>query len=1470
MTQIESETREKVRSLLKELFQFDTQDLDFGIYRIMNLKRKEIEEFIDEGLIAAAESEFTEYARSSEDELQKEVEKLRIAIVRDFGEGTIDGKGEVRKNEEAPKVKEYIRKKGELQNAGITQEQINDVFNHIYEFFSRYYDKGDFLSKRRFGGREKYFVPYNGEEVLLHWANRDQYYIKSGEYFNNYNFRVGGWRIVFALKEAEIALNNVKGEAKYFLLDDQEGMTLDEEKKELILHFNWRALCQDEKIKYGPRSTQEAITSGVVDRFFSEVGDKGPSKELGRKVEEETTLLEKHLSRYVKRNTTDYFIHKNLKAFLQWELDFYLKNEVFDLDEIEHMDERNIRLGRAKIRAIRNIGDKIIAHLAQIETFQKMMFEKTKFVLSTDYCITLDRVPVEFYSRIGENEKQVNEWRDFFKLDETTNGAFYRTQEKGTLSVEFLKSHPYLVLDSAFFDQDFKDRLLGFFSNLEEKVDGVLIKSENFQALKLLLNKYKGRVKCIYIDPPYNTGNDEFLYKDNYQHSSWLAMMFDRLLLARELLHPSGTIAVSIDSNEIEDLLKLLDLIFRNRRAIITVKRGSVTGPKVINPGVVNVSEYLVIYSKSDSDWIPNRVYRERKRDQRYSSFIINRDQDCSKWRFKSLLQAFAEHKRLRTTALKKSLGTNFARELDQYVFDHADAVVQTVALDDDKISKEARELKKRSKDNPSTIYHFQRGDYDDWYIVNGKRILFYSDRLVRMGSKLVPGELVTDIWDDTLPNDLHNEGRVTLKKGKKPEKLVGRLIELVSNEGDLVLDFFVGTGTACAAAQKRARLDMYFQNPTKFLNELNEWVFSETRSEEPFSAPNLKKVAYWMATGSGKTLIMHANFWQFLAYNKGAKMLDFENVILITPSDEMSKQHLEELKKSGISATLFQGDTGGYFEGARNVVKVISIHKLKLPEDKKGEGVTVDISSLGTRNLVLVDEGHKGQKSEDLKWKKTRERLAKDGFTFEYSATFGQAITSSNEETFREYSKAILFDYSYKYFYGDGYGKDFRILNLDAKTFTDKQVPILLLADALSFYEQILVHRNNEASLREYNIEKPLWIFIGSRVREDASDVLKIVQFLQWLLTENEETIKQLIGTILKGDSGIVADNKDVFAPRFPERNFAYLRDRKVTPDDIYDGICDNVFHVSPRTMGRKLHLVNLKNAEGEIGLRAGSSEKYFGAINIGEKSEFLKLVSEKARDILVENAALSRSLFDYINDPDSRLNVLIGAKKFIEGWNSWRVSNMCLLNVGKSKGPQIIQLFGRGVRLKGKGYDLKRSRFVPPPHPSHVEILETLQVFGVRANYMEIFKEIIEREDLPSFEIPLETKKFTPFPPDLQIIGIKGNWSFGKELLTLEAEEEVQTKVDLLPRVTIVDGREDESLVSSSYRTSRTIKNEVLDLLDWDEIFYAVLDHKKDRGLFNIAISKHALRRVMYECKYTLLCNEDLIELDSFESIA
>ena len=583
MAEVEIESQEKVKSLLKELFQFDTQDLDFGIYRIMNFKRKEIEKFIEEDLIKAAEEEFKEYARVGMVNLQKEIEKLRTEITRDFGEGTIDEQGNVKKHEDAPKIKEYLSKMKELGEAKLTQAQIDDVFNYVYEFFSRYYDKGDFLSKRRYGGREKYFVPYNGEEVLFHWANNDQYYVKSGEYFKKYGFKVGGYRVNFMLREAEAELNNVIDEPKYFLLCDDETFRLDEQKKELCIFFNWRMLVDEEKKKYGARNVQETITSEAVNRLLAAIGNKGPGIELGRKVNEEESQLEAHLKKYVEKNTTDYFIHKNLKSFLERELDFYIKNEVLDLDEIESMDERRIRLNKAKMHAIREISRKVIAFLSQIEDFQKMLFEKKKFIIGTEYVITLDRIKElageEFLEsvldEILKNPKQVKEWKDLFEISAKNNKDLI---EKQTVNGKEWKK---LSIDTRHFEPEFKIRLIEKLSeknDLEEILDGILVKSENWQALNLILGKFEERIQCIYIDPPFNTGTNEFLYKNNYLDSSWASMIYDRLALGKRLLGKDGSIYVRIDYHGNSMVRMLMDSIFgkdlfRNEIAVNRIRK---------------------------------------------------------------------------------------------------------------------------------------------------------------------------------------------------------------------------------------------------------------------------------------------------------------------------------------------------------------------------------------------------------------------------------------------------------------------------------------------------------------------------------------------------------------------------------------------------------------------------------------------------------------------------------------------------------------------------------------------------------------------------------------------------------------------------------------------------------------------------------------------------------------------------------
>jgi hypothetical protein len=262
--------------------------------------------------------------------------------------------------------------------------------------------------------------------------------------------------------------------------------------------------------------------------------------------------------------------------------------------------------------------------------------------------------------------------------------------------------------------------------------------------------------------------------------------------------------------------------------------------------------------------------------------------------------------------------------------------------------------------------------------------------------------------------------------------------------------------------------LDEYFNDKTRFLHSLNDFLetFNATFNAEngtqitPFDEKDLRKLAFWMATGSGKTLIMHINYWQMLKYSKNA----WDKIILITPNVGLSKQHYDEMKLSGVPCKLYDGNIHT-LETRKEEVLIIDIHNLTL--EKTGEGISVDVSTFDGKNLVFIDEGHKGAGNlDETGWKSLRESVAKDGFIFEYSATFGQIIEFTRRgrvkreclDLYNEYTKSIIFDYSYKYFYTDGYGKDFYVYNIPTgnNEYTEEQQELLLKAGLLAFYEQL------------------------------------------------------------------------------------------------------------------------------------------------------------------------------------------------------------------------------------------------------------------------------------------------------------------------------------------------------------------------------------------------------------------------------
>jgi len=734
--------------------------------------------------------------------------------------------------------------------------------------------------------------------------------------------------------------------------------------------------------------------------------------------------------------------------------------------------------------------------------------------------------------------------------------------------------------------------------------------------------------------------------------------------------------------------------------------------------------------------------------------------------------------------------------------------------------------------------------EVDEGFGADGRSFLYHH--LIAHGSQVKMSEDVLARYDENIRAHLADINR------NRPESITLRYFQHL------------------AALYTEIFLDRLLNAPKQMLADLNGFVQERNKTklpgepqDTPFAEADLTKLAYWMATGSGKTLILHINYRQFLHYN--TDLLD--NILLITPNEGLSEQHLAELAASGIPARRFDLNASNLWTSGQNVVQVIEI--TKLVEKKRGGGVSVPVEAFEGRNLIFVDEGHKG--SGGKAWRGYRDALGETGFTFEYSATFGQALSAAgNDELTAEYGKAILFDYSYRYFYGDGFGKDFRILNLRDET-RPEQTETLLLGNLLSFYEQLRLFEEQGEALRGYHLERPLWVFVGSTVnavytrnKQKRSDVLTVARFLHHVLQDRFWAVAT-IKNLLKGKSGLItADGQDVFLGRFK-----FLQETKQKPRQIYDGILQQIFH-SPA--GGGLHLADIRSSNGEIGLKATGADDYFGLIYIGDTSAFRKLVESEAPEIVVEEDAVGISLFDSINRPDSLIHTLIGAKKFMEGWNSWRVSNMGLLNIGRSEGSQIIQLFGRGVRLRGKGFSLKRSAVLEGPHPAHISLLETLNIFAVRANYMAQFRDYLEREGVetePVIELPLFTlinemalnKKLVA--PRIQ----EGHEFVAETSLLLEPDPNNRIQVDRSIRVQAMESTAlglHTAQVRAGYE--RQIPDESLVLVDWERAYLDLLAYKARKGWSNLVIRPETLRQIIEQKSYTLIADEAVVNPRTF----
>ncbi len=828
------EYKNRLKGLLRSLFQFDSADLDFGIYRIMNKKRDEIKRFIDKDLIDAVDVELGKYSGSKQANIKEDVEVIKAEIREKLGQDALDETKNIKKilltTPFAKELDERYRKLHvEIKDSEMSSQHEAEIFSHIYQFFSRYYDKGDFMSLRRYSQKEKYAIPYNGEEVVLHWANKDQYYIKTGEYFKNYSFKMGEYTVEFRILEAESTTNNNKAESRFFVPSSSDTV-YDPSRKLLTIFFEYRGLNKEDEKEYGTKNVQDAIITKMKNTISSKVQEDGLKAALNRIMDKETekTVLEKHLRAYSQRNTTDYFIHKDLKGFLTQELDFYIKNEVFHLDDLGTDNEANVVQYMSRIRVIKSICIKIIDFLSQIENFQKMLFEKKKFVMRTDYCMTIDSVPLKLYPEILKNKDQLNEWKNLYGAGEEKQSTITSFGSK-SIDEAYLKEHPYLALDTKFFEKEFKDRLLASFDDLDEATGGLMIKSENWQALNLMQEKYREKVKCIYIDPPYNTGNDEFLYKDKYRHSSWLTMMENRLQLCKELLESFGFLFSSIDENEMDNLSKLFDFLFPEKVGIIAVQNN----PKGRGQDrhLATSHEYLVSVAKNEEARL---IGIPKNEDQ--LSLYQQKDKDGT-FRFHELRNSHRQFNKETRPNLwyplyvnkKSGFVTLDPQEGTEEVFPFwNDGFEGCWTWGKELVKNQANLLIGRLVSETWKIYR------KDYAFQNGEVATFIPKTI--WAEKGMRTDVGQELLDDVLGNRIF--------RSPKPVELIMQAIQLSANVTDYILDFFSGSGTTAHAVLDLNKKDE--GNRKYILVEMGEYF-------NTIMKPRIQKVMYSKDWKEGK-----------------------------------------------------------------------------------------------------------------------------------------------------------------------------------------------------------------------------------------------------------------------------------------------------------------------------------------------------------------------------------------------------------------------------------------------------------------------------------------------------------------------------------------------------------------------------------------------------------------------------------------
>lgn len=832
-----SERLDRFVSLMKEIFELDKSDLDFGIYRIMNIRKQEIEKFLSEGLPQKVQETLAPFARNTS-EIEKRIAEIEQSLGTDISQlpDTI------------PMVREYKDLKSQLA-AGIDMAALEtDVYSALYSFFNRYYDEGDFISKRRYK-EGVYAIPYEGEEVKLYWANQDQYYIKTAENFKDYTFVArnpygDSCTVHFLLVDATTEQNNnkeSKDSKRTFMLyqetEEQPELKTFEyrpDTNEFIVRFVFD-VPEDKKAKYlelNGAAIRKKIAADYPQLVQTLLADVSTDKKKPK------TLIDKHLEAYVAKNTFDYFIHKDLKGFLYRELDFYIKSEIIHLDDLDTPNEQRVETYLAKVKAIKRVGHIIIDFLAQIEDFQKKLWLKKKFVVETNWCMTLDRIDESFWQEIIANPAQIQEWIEMYSIDEV-EGNLTTIGWTNPPTMEFLRQNQNLVVDTQHFSTDFKERLVASIDNLDEQTGGLMIKSENFQALNVI-KKSNHIFNIIYIDPPYNTGSDEnFCYKDGYRSSTWLSMIKDRLSKGWEMLSEDGVMFISIGEEEYDHLSVLLRELFGEERCFATLiwekkKKGSFLSGKI-----ASMKDYILCVAKNPESF-EGLIGEIATEETTYPCVNASNPRDIRTIDY-AIISKYKEANYVLEKGTSISAGNMSLTLLSNLVIKEGKLVPPLVIEGNWRYSQESMSEFAKSGE----LYITQ-----DLYIrriVREPRYKRMKDLLLRLGDNtddsdfraIDPNNLNKYGWgsnEDANDELLNIYGEQYAVSYPKPIKLLMKLFISTRKEHACVIDYFAGSGSTAHAILNLNRLD---QGNRKFeLMEMGNYF-------EKVTLPRTKKAIY-------------------------------------------------------------------------------------------------------------------------------------------------------------------------------------------------------------------------------------------------------------------------------------------------------------------------------------------------------------------------------------------------------------------------------------------------------------------------------------------------------------------------------------------------------------------------------------------------------------------------------------------------